>query len=228
MKIFKNKIVIAIICFVLAALIAFIIIPKQKKNGDMVEVVRTVGTVPVNTYITENMLKTVEVPAAVLSDNVIKDKDSVVGKYSTTVIYSEDNIIGEKLSTEPTDSGLYALQDGEYAISVAVSDLSKGFSGKLLEGDVVSVYGFNDNTKTMEEYDDLKYVQVLAVNNSKGKDLEQAKQESTGSSDDIIPATVTLKVNENQAKELVYITNAGKVHIVFAGRGANGESLLNK
>lgn len=227
MRLLKNKVFIAVICFVLAAVISFIIIPRQKKDTDIIQVVRTTSTIPENTYLTGNMFKLIEVSAGSVPDNAITDIESVVGKYSTTVIYSGDNIIAEKLSSEPTDSGLYALNADEYAISIQIEDLAKGFSGKLLEGDVVSVYGFNDTTKTMETYPDLKYVKVLAVTNSKGEDLAKAKQEDTTSSDAVIPAAVTLKVNENQAKELVQLTNTGKAHIVFAGRGAVGESLLN-
>lgn len=123
---------------------------------------------------------------------------------------------------------MYALNDGEYAVSVTIDNLAKGFSGKLLAGDVVSVYGYNEETKAMENTSDLKYVKVLAVSNAKGIDLTQERGMGGETSEDVIPATVTLKVNEYQAAELVRICNTGNVHIVFAGRGAKGDELLNR
>ena len=46
-------------------------------------------------------------------------------------------------------------------------------SGKLLPGDVISLYGFSLENKSLVLYDDLIYVEVLAITNSKAEDLDK-------------------------------------------------------
>lgn len=57
----KNKIVVAVMCFVLATVIAFIIVPTQNHSGEKVGVVKVNRTILENTKITEDMLKEVSV-----------------------------------------------------------------------------------------------------------------------------------------------------------------------
>ena len=63
-NIFKNKIVVAVICFVIAMIIAFIIVPSKNHDGERVNVIKVTKTISANTKITDDMLKEVNVPAA--------------------------------------------------------------------------------------------------------------------------------------------------------------------
>ena len=142
----------------------------------------------------------------------------------------EDNLVPDKFSDtlSLTDTELYDMDNTErLAISVSVNTLASSVSGKLLPGDVVSVYGFVNETKMLAEYADLRYLEVLAVTNSSAEDLSSRKYDSEkDSSDKVIPATVTLSVNQNQAEELVVLENTSSLHIVFVGRGNLSRKLL--
>lgn len=48
-NIFKNKIVVAVICFVIAMIIAFIIVPSKNHDGERVNVIKVTKTISANT-----------------------------------------------------------------------------------------------------------------------------------------------------------------------------------
>ena len=65
------------------------------------------------------------------------------------------------------------------------------------------------------------------VSNANAEELsERTSGSETDSSDKVIPATVTLSVNRNQAQELVVLENTSSIHIVFVGRGEISRKLL--
>ncbi|MBQ2944840.1 MAG: hypothetical protein IJD93_09170, partial [Ruminococcus sp.] len=81
--------------------------------------------------------------------------------------------------------------------------------------------------KMLSEYTDLQYVEVIGVSNSSAEELSTRNADSeTDSSDKVIPSTVTLSVNRNQAQELVVLENTSNIHIVFVGRGEISRKLL--
>ena len=211
MKLIKNKYFIFALCMLLSALIAFVIIPKQNKLKGDIEVVKVNRMILESTLITDDMLTTAKINSDTISNKVITDKSKIVGKYTITNIYTDDFITNEKLSNTIPNSNFYKV-DGKvnYAISVALKSLSNGVSGKIMAGDVVSVYGYNIERKEVVAYDDLKYLEVLSISDSKGNDLG-----SDAENKDNTPATVTLKVNENQIKELILMENTGNIHIAF-------------
>lgn len=231
MRIFKNKYVIFALCMALSAIIAFVIVPTNNDNlTSQVEVIRVTRQIKKNTIITEDMLEYVAVMPLNLPENIIKDKQNIVGKVSAITLLPQDNLIPEKFinSYSITNKEFYDMDNPDkLAVSVSVKTLAASVSGKLLPGDVVSLYGFNTESKTLVLHDDLMYVEVLAVTNSKAEDLDkrQAGLESD-TSDVVIPSTITLSVNRNQARELIELENTGNIHIVFIGRGETSHGLL--
>lgn len=232
-KFFKNKYIVCALCLLLSGIIAFVIVPtKNEKLSGSVEIVRVSKQIEKNTVITENMLEYVKVMPMGLPDDIIKEKKAVVGKIAAVTLLPQDNLIPQKF----TDT--YSITNKEFyntdnpnrlAVSVSVKSLAASLSGKLLPGDVVSLYGFNTESKSLVLYDDLMYVEVLAVTNSKAEDLDKrAVSKETDTNDAVIPSTVTLSVNRNQAKELVELENKGTIHIVFVGRGEKSQGLLSK
>ena len=126
------------------------------------------------------------------------------------------------------DKALYEMDNSEQlAISVTLANLASSVSGKIQLGDVVSVYGFINETKQLADYTDLQYIEVIGVSNSSAEELSTRNSDSeTDSSDKVVPATVTLSVNRNQAQELVVLENTSSIHIVFVGRGEISRKLL--
>ena len=231
MKYIKNRYVIFVLCLILAGVIAFVIVPKSNKNmAESVDVVKVTKQIEKNTQITEDMLEIKQMPKQAVTQSTITDKKQIVGKVSNVQLLPEDNLVMQKFTevgTE-TDKALYEMDNSEQlAISVTLANLASSVSGKIQPGDVVSVYGFINETKQLADYIDLQYIEVIGVSNSSAEELSTRNSDSeTDSSDKVVPATVTLSVNRNQAQELVVLENTSSIHIVFVGRGEISRKLL--
>ena len=231
MKYIKNRYVIFALCLILAGVIAFVIVPKSNKNmAESVDVVKVTKQIEKNTQITEDMLEIKQMPKQAVTQSTITDKKQIVGKVSNVQLLPEDNLVMQKFTevgTE-TDKALYEMDNSEQlAISVTLANLASSVSGKIQPGDVVSVYGFINETKQLADYTDLQYIEVIGVSNSSAEELSTRNSDSeTDSSDKVVPATVTLLVNRNQAQELVVLENTSSIHIVFVGRGEISRKLL--
>lgn len=231
MKYIKNRYVIFALCLILAGVIAFVIVPKSNKNmAESVDVVKITKQIEKNTQITEDMLEIKHMPKQAVTQNTITDKKQIVGKVSNVQLLPEDNLVMQKFTevgTE-TDKALYEMDNSEQlAISVTLANLASSVSGKIQPGDVVSVYGFINETKQLADYTDLQYIEVIGVSNSSAEELSTRNSDSeTDSSDKVVPATVTLSANRNQAQELVVLENTSSIHIVFVGRGEISRKLL--
>lgn len=231
MKYIKNRYVIFALCLILAGVIAFVIVPKSNKNmAESVDVVKVTKQIEKNTQITEDLLEIKQMPKQTVTQSTITDKKQIVGKVSNVQLLPEDNLVMQKFTdvgTE-TDKALYEMDNSEQlAISVTLANLASSVSGKIQPGDVVSVYGFINETKQLADYTDLQYIEVIGVSNSSAEELSTRNSDSeTDSSDKVVPTTVTLSVNRNQAQELVVLENTSSIHIVFVGRGEISRKLL--
>lgn len=230
-KYLKNRYVIFALCLILSGIIAFVIVPKANKNmGDAVNVVKVIKRIEKNTQISEDMLEIKQIPKIAVPDNALTDKSMIIGKAAAVTLYPEDNLIPQKFISLDSvgDKAFYDMDNTEQiAVSVTVSNLAASVSGKIMPGDVVSVYGFITETKTLAEYTDLLYLEVIGVSNANAEELsERTSGSETDSSDKVIPATVTLSVNRNQAQELIMLENTSSLHIVFVGRGETSRKLL--
>lgn len=230
-KYLKNRYVIFALCLILSGIIAFVMVPKANKNmGDAVNVVKVIKRIEKNTQISEDMLAIKQLPKIAVPDNAITDKSMIIGKAAAVTLYPEDNLIPQKFISLDSvgDKAFYDMDNTEQiAVSVTVSSLAASVSGKIMPGDVVSVYGFVTETKTLAEYTDLLYLEVIGVSNANAEELsERTSGSETDSSDKVIPATVTLSVNRNQAQELIMLENTSSLHIVFVGRGETSRKLL--
>ncbi len=231
MKYIKNRYVIFVLCLILAGVIAFVIVPKSNKNmAESVDVVKVTKQIEKNTQITEDMLEIKQMPKQAVTQSTITDKKQIVGKVSNVQLLPEDNLVMQKFTEVgmETDKALYEMDNSEQlAISVTLANLASSVSGKIQPGDVVSVYGFINETKQLADYTDLQYIEVIGVSNSSAEELSTRNSDSeTDSSDKVVPATVTLSVNRNQAQELVVLENTSSIHIIFVGRGEISRKLL--
>lgn len=226
-KFLSNKLFIAIACIVVAGIIAFIIVPSDKKaDAEMVNVVKVNKTITENTKITDSMIKVESMSKGMVPDNVISDKRDVVGKYAKVNLYTVDFITPEKLSDIDTESSLYALKSGERAVSVTPKTLARSVSGNLLIGDVVQLYGYDTETNEISEDSGKWYFEVLAIDNSKSENVSGLNSDE---SSDIVPSAITVKaISEEQVESIVRMENSTDIQIVFAGRGEVADTLLGR
>jgi len=194
------------VCFGAAPLI-------NRVSEQKVEVVKMAADVPQGRIITENDIKIVEVGAHNLSPKAIKDISHVIGMYAAADLKTDSILLTTKITDEANgaEDVFRALDGSQKAISITIDSFAGGLSGKLRNGDIVSIITTRDNQTIIPP--ELKYVRVITATSSSGNDVIDMDDESE------MPKTVTLLVNEAQATILARSEANGKLHIALVYRG---------
>lgn len=217
MKVFQNKIFVGVGCVVLAAVMAFILLPSvnRSKNGT-VKILMLKENISAGTQIDEAMLEEKEVGKYGLPESIVNDKDKVVGKFAACSISSDDLILSSKLSDFATSKKLDGVMNaGKMLVTVSLDSVAAAVGNHLQSGDIVSVIGYADNTVTA--YEELKNLEVFSVENDDAQNLDDVENDENAEK---IASNITLIVNQTQAEKLVQAEYSGKVHAVFVKRGA--------
>lgn len=217
MKIFQNKIFVGVGCVVLAAVMAFILLPwvNRSKNGT-VKILKLKENISAGTQIDEKMLEEKEVGKYGLPESIVNDKDKVVGKFAVCSISSDDLILSSKLSDFAASKKLDGVMNaGKMLVTVSLDSVAAAVGNHLQSGDIVSVIGYADNTVTA--YEELKNLEVFSVENDDAQNLDDVENDENAEK---IASNITLVVNQAQAEKLVQTEYSGKVHAVFVKRGA--------
>jgi pilus assembly protein CpaB len=222
MNLFKNRMVVGVLCIVLSLLICFGLTPLFNKGiSQKTEIVRVTKEIKVGEVITQDKVKTVEVGGYNLPENVIRTKENAVGTYALADLSIGDYILNTKVSKTPSaeNAYLYHLDGSKQAISITIKSFANGLSGKLQSGDIVSViapdYKKQGATVIPPE---LKYVEVISVTASNGYDANTGEQE-TSKDEKELPSTVTLLVTPEQGNLLASLESDGKTHLSLVYRG---------
>lgn len=217
MKIFQNKIFVGVGCVVLAAVMAFILLPSvnRSKNGT-VKILKLKENISAGTQIDEKMLEEKEVGKYGLPESIVNDKDKVVRKFAACSISSDDLILSSKLSDFAASKKLDGVMNaGKMLVTVSLDSVAAAVGNHLQSGDIVSIIGYADNTVTA--YEELKNLEVFSVENDDAQNLDDVENDENAEK---IASNITLVVNQAQAEKLVQTEYSGKVHAVFVKRGA--------
>ena len=218
----KNRTIIGIGCIVLALLIAFVIAPLVNKASDSrVDILRLTKDITQGHKITDTDLETVTVGSYNLPDDVLTDMEYVVGKYAACDMVTGDYLLPDKLSdTADRAEDVFMALDGEQvAMSITIPSFAGGLSGKLENGDIVSliVYVDEDGEEIAVIPKALTYVRVITSTTADGIDKDELVQNEDGTYE--LPTTLTLLVDPMQAKLLAEYENNSKIHAVLVSRG---------
>lgn len=234
-KILRNRTVLGIASIVLSLIICFGLTPLfNQAISEKVSVVRVTESIQKGDLITSKMIETVEIGGYNLPDTVLRQEENIVGKYALTELHAGDYVLNSKISSNPLVNYEYLTDfDGsDRAISVSIKSFAAGLSGKLEPGDIVTVMAsdFGDMRETVSPME-LQYVEVLAVTAGTGLDTDEYEMDQEAiEQDKELPATLTLKVNDKQAKLLAEMEAKGKIHAVFVYRGTkeNADKFLDE
>ena len=115
---------------------------------------------------------------------------------------------------------LYNLTGEKRAISITIPSFAGGLSGKLISGDIVSIIAvdYKEKGETLVP-EELQYVEVIAVTDSKGNDDETVTVKPDGEEETELPETVTLLVTPGQANILAELEAEGEIHVALVYRG---------
>ena len=217
MKIFQNKIVVGVICIVIAAVLAFFFLPsisKSKSNTEKIYALK--NAVAEGTKIEESMLVEKEVGSYGLPQSIIKDKDKIVGKYASCNITPDDLILTSKLSDFAANQKLdKVMSQGNMLVTVSLDSVASAVGNHLKSGDIISIVGYANDA--VVAYEELKALEVYSIENENAEKLEDVENNEEA---EHLASTVTLIVNQVQAEKLIQAEYSGKVHAVFVKRGA--------
>ena len=215
----KNRTAIGIVCIILAVAVTFVVSPLVNNISDKkTEVVRFTADVSHGTEIKDTDIELVEISNSALPEKVIKDKNAVVGKYATTDIFKGDFATESKITDNANTASdiMASLKGDKVAMSITINSFAGGLSGKLENGDIVSIYVTNKDDET-ENPAALKYVKVITTTTSGGIDENDVVENEDGSFE--LPTTITVLVSVEQAKILANYEESATMHVALVYRG---------
>lgn len=217
MKIFQNKILVGVLCIIIAAILAFFFLPSiTKSKNNTVKIFVLKSAVDEGTRIEETMLVEKEVGNYGLPESIIKDKDKIVGKYASCDILSDDLILTSKLSDYVVNKKLDSvMSEGKMLVTVSLDSVASAVGNHLKSGDIISIVGYSNDT--VVTYKELQELEIYSIENENAEKLEDVENDEEAEQ---IASTATLIVSQIQAEKLIQAEYSGKVHAVFVRRGA--------
>jgi len=215
----KNRTVIGIVCIVLAVAVTFVVSPLVNKISDQkTEVVRFTADVGHGVKITEEHIELAEISNSALPDKPLKTKDAVVGKYATADLFKGDIATESKVTDNANTANdiMASLKGDKIAMSITINSFAGGLSGKLENGDIVSIY-VTDKDEVTEVPAALKYVKVITTTTSGGIDENDVIENEDGGFE--LPTTITVLVTVEQAKILANYEENAVMHVALVYRG---------
>jgi pilus assembly protein CpaB len=226
----KNRTAIGILCILLAVAVTFGIAPVVNRlTSDTTSVIRLSADVKQGNQITDDQIETVEVKTDTLPAGVIMQKSEVVGKYAASNLYVGDYFTASKLTDEAnTAEDMFASLNGsKVAISITIDTFAAGLSGKLQNGDVISIIVTDKDTGKTTIPAELKYVKVITTTTAGGIDKDSVVKNDDGSYE--LPSTITVLACTEQAKLLAkYEANSTmQAALVYRGDSATAQKFLD-
>ena len=226
----KNRTIIGIVCIVLALIVTFGVAPLVNKMADSrTDIVRMKKDVEQGHLISENDIEVVTVGSHGLADGTITKKEEVVGKFAACDLKVGDSLFSSKLSdkSDSADDVFHTLNGEKQAISITISSFAGGLSGKLENGDIISLIVFENDTREAIIPAGLTYMKVITTTTKDGSDKDELTPNEDGTYE--LPTTVTLLVNPQQAKMLVAYENTGIIHadLVYRGDSKTAQKFLD-
>lgn len=226
----KNRTIIGIVCIVLALVVTFAVAPLVNKLSDSrTDIVRLKNDIVQGHMIQESDIEVVTVGSTGLPTNIITKKEAVVGKFAACDLKANTDLLQSMISdkSDSADDVFHTLDGKKQAISITISSFAGGLSGKLENGDIVSLVVFENETNEATIPGGLTYVKVITTTTAEGFDKDELTPNEDGTYE--LPTTLTLLVNPAQAKMLVEYENRGVIHadLVYRGDSKTAQKFLD-
>lgn len=226
----KNRTLIGIICMILAVVMIFLISPLVNRvSGGSVTAIRLVKDVSQGTKITESDVEEVKISKKAIPSGAVDNKSSVIGRYASVNLYSGDYLTINKIisASKTADNVFTSLNGQKFAMSFTIDSFAAGLSGKIKNGDIISLVVMDGSSGRAIMPPEFKYVKVITTTTSGGVDQDKVQKKDDGTFDP--PATITLLVNNTQARLLAeYEASTINCMLVYRGSNETAEQFLAK
>lgn len=226
----KNRTLIGIVCIVLAVAVTFLVSPLVNRISEQkTDVIRFTKDISHGSKIAETDIEIVKLSKNSVPEKALKTKDAVVGKYAKADLFKGDLATEIKITDDENSvANVFSSLNGDkVAMSVTINTFAGGLSGKLENGDIVSVY-VTDKEGETKVPSELKYVKVITTTTSGGVDETEVVENEDGSFE--LPSTITLLVSSKQATVLANYEENASMHValVFRGDTEKAQKFLDK
>lgn len=225
----KNRTMIGILCMLLAVALTFVVSPFVSKiTSDTVTVPRLCSDIERGSKIQKENIETASVSKNSLPKGVITDEKLIIGKYASATLFAGDYLTVSKVKTQvnSAEDVIYSFNGSKFAMSFTIDSFAAGLSGKLKNGDIISLVVKGSGGKSVMPAA-FKYVKVVTTTTSGGIDQDKIVKNDDGSFDP--PTTVTLLVNDIQAELLAdYEACTISCVLVYRGSAKNAQKFLDK
>ena len=225
-----KRLLIALVCFGLAAVLFFVGIPILRSGtAKTVTAVRAAVPIAKGERIEETQIRFEEIGAYGLQDGVLTDPGRAIGAYAAADLFAGDLLTEEKVSATPISSRAEArLEEGSVGVTVTLDSLEASLANRLEVGNIVTVYDVSDSgfressdsaslTRDVRLYPELLWLQVALLTDEDGTDLSGLSPYS--SEPNPICRTVTFFVSPRQAQVLLQADRHGTLHLTLVSRG---------
>ncbi|HHY11423.1 MAG TPA: Flp pilus assembly protein CpaB [Firmicutes bacterium] len=184
---------------------------EASQTEPLIDVVAARVKIPQGTQITQEMVKTSQMPEKYVHPLAVKNRQDVLNRYAGVDILPEQMILAGHLITQDNVKELpYKIPDGLRAITIGVSPVS-GVGGHIKPGhyvDVLVIYKQDSKSENPTVVTLLQNILVLAV----GADLE--KKEQVQPYDE-----VTLAVKPEDAQLIALGEGVGRIKLTLRPAG---------
>ena len=179
----RILLLLAVAAGLVAAVLVFVALSDNGSDtttvsggGDTAKVVVASGNISAGTKITDDMVKTIEVPKALLVTGAYTETSSLVGQKARMPILEGEQIAVSKVGSNIVkDDGLGGVvPSGLRGLGVKIEQVT-AVGGNLLTGDHVDVYAaYKDDNDNVKVYKILDNTEVLSVAQEAQKPLPAA------------------------------------------------------
>ena len=232
----KSKLIVGILCIVLAAAVAFVGIPALNRTKTSTRIaVRVRVDVPQGTKLTSEMLTAAEVGAYGLPEGIVTDQEAAVGLRAKENLYAGELLWEERLQTEEAYQAEFVdktmgLSGGRRLVTITLPSPASGIAGVLRAGNTVDVYEYvEEEDEEGAEVCHAKLVQgTMTVFDVLNRDLEsltaldeqlEALPEGETADLDFVPCYVVFRCSDAEAQELIRLENTETMHLVLRKAG---------
>ena len=224
----KNRTSIGIVCIVLAVVTIFLVSPfVNKVSGGTVTAVRLTKDVAQGNKITESDVETVKISKDAAPTGIFSETQGIVGRFASVNLYAGDYLTANKIisASKAADNVFTSLNGQKFAMSFTIDSFAAGLSGKIKNGDIISLVVMDGSSGRAIMPPEFKYVRVITTTTSGGVDQDKVQKKDDGTFDP--PATITLLVNNTQARLLAeYEASTINCILVYRGSSDTAEQFL--
>lgn len=224
MRLLKSKAFIGAVCLALAAVTAFVLLPRAfAKEKATVTVPRAKREIRAGTGITADMLVYTETGSYGLPEGLARDASDIIGKTATETVHEGEYFWTDQLADGYDEENKGGLERGQCLVTLKLPSASAGLAGVLRPGCTVDVFSCgadeeNGGYAARKIYENMYVHDVLNSRFLSLADVD-AQAEEKSANLNYEPCYAVVRCTEYQAMRLMCLEREGTLHLTLRKEG---------